>query len=121
MDMKFPKPQPYLTEEGVVIYNELCQHISDVDALESVDGYELSMLAHFIWLYNYASEKIKDTGGIQITSNGYSQVTAEITIMDKAANRVEKLGAKFGLSLKDRELLNRFKGKKKKRDALDDI
>ena len=119
--MNIPAPQGYLNEQGISIYEELCQHISDVDAIESVDSFELSMLAHFLWLFQYASNEVKENGGIQITSNGYSQVTAEITIMDKAANRVEKLGAKFGLSLKDREQLLKFKGQKKTRDSLDDI
>ena len=119
--MNVPDPQPYLNPEGVEIYKELCKHIQDVDALESVDGFLLSMLAHFLWLYHYSANKVKENGGIQITSNGYSQVTAEITIMDKAANRVEKLSAKFGLSPKDREQLLKFKGHKKEKDDLDDI
>ena len=119
--MKYPKPQDYLNKEANTIYKELCKHLDSVDALEDVDTYSLSQAAFWLWLFHDSAEAVKENGGRQITSNGYSQVTAEITIMDKASARFEKLSGKLGLSPKDRELMLKFKGHKVVEDAFDTI
>jgi len=119
--MKIPEPQTYLTEEGKLIYYKICDLLDNHSALAEVDSFGLSMAAHWLWLFHKAADEVKENSGIQITSNGYSQVTAEITIMDKASARFEKLSAKYGLSNKDRELMMKFKVEKTKKDKLDDI
>jgi len=119
--MKTPKPQEYLNEEGREIYENMCRLLDSVGALEEIDSYGLSMAAHWLWIFHYNANAVKKTGGIQITSTGYSQCTAEITNMDKASGRFEKLSAKYGLSNKDRELMLKFRGSKKDKDALDEL
>jgi len=119
--MKAPEPQGYLNEDGVIIYTEICRLLMSYNALEEIDSYGLSMAAHWLWLFHTSADAVSENGGRQITGNGYSQVTAEITIMDKATARFEKLSAKFGLSNKDRELMMKFKVKKEEKDDLDNI
>ena len=119
--MKVPEPQSYLNKEARIIYNELGKFLDGYDAIEVVDSYGLSQCAFWLWLYHDAADAVKENGGRQVTANGYSQVTAEITIMDKASARFEKLSAKYGLSPKDRELMLKFKVKKEEADALDGI
>ena len=119
--MKTPAPQGYLNKEAKVIYAKLAEFLDGFDAVESADSYGLSQAAFWLWLYHDAADAVKENGGRQITANGYSQVTAEITIMDKASARFEKLSAKYGLSPKDRELMLKFKVKKEEKDKLDDI
>ncbi len=119
--MKTPEPQGYLNKEGVAIYNQMCKLLNDYNAIEEIDSFGLSMAAHWLWLFHDNANAVKKNGGRQITSNGYSQVTAEITIMDKASARFEKLSAKYGLSVKDRELMMKFKAKKDEGDAITDL
>ena len=117
--MKTPEPQGYLNDEAREMYYEICKFLDGFDAIEEVDSYGLSQVAYWLWMFHNAAEKVRDNGGIQITSNGYSQVTAEITIMDKASARFEKLSSKYGLSQKDRELMKQFKVSKDEKDAID--
>ena len=119
--MKVPEPQGYLNADGVVIYNRICELLMSYNALEEIDSYGLSQAAHWLWMFHHSANAVRDSGGIQMTKNGYSQVTAEVTIMDKASARFEKLSAKYGLSNKDRELMLKFKAKKQELDEIDDI
>ena len=119
--MKVPAPQEYLNKESKQIYNEIAKFLEGYEAIDSPDSFGLSQAAFWLWLYHDNANAVKENGGRQITANGYSQVTAEITIMDKASARFEKLSAKYGLSPKDRELMLKFKVKKEEGDALDEI
>jgi phage terminase small subunit len=119
--MKTPEPQGYLNDDGKVIYFKLCELLEKYDAIETIDSFGLSQAAHWLWLFHDSAEAVGENGGKQITANGYSQVTAEITIMDKASARFEKLSAKYGLSPKDRELMLKFKVKKEEKDEIDEL
>jgi len=119
--MKAPEPQGYLTEGAREIYWKICELLEGVDGIEEVDSYGLSMMAHWLYLNEGASEKSAKDGGVQITPNGYTQVTGHVTIMKTATVVFKELSAKFGLSPKDRELILKFKSKRKETDALDEL
>ena len=119
--MKLPEPQGYLSKEGKEYYKEICEHLEGVDALERVDSYGLSMIAHWLWLNDRASEAVKENGGVQVYSTGAEGVSAHLTVMKTAVMMWDKLAPKFGLSVKDRELIQKFKSKRKETDALDEL
>ncbi len=119
--MKTPAPQSYLTKEGKSIYTEMCRLLSQYDALEEIDSFGLSMTAHWLWLFNNAAENVKENGGVQVYKTGAEGVSAHLTVM-KTANAIWKdMSAKFGLSNKDRELMEKFKAKKDEGDAITDL
>ena len=119
--MNTPKPQGYLTDEGVVIYEQLCSLLKDYDAIEEIDSFGLSQAAHWLWLFSYAAEKVKENGGIQIYKTDAEGVSASLTVMKTASSMFKDLSSKYGLSVKDRELIMKFKAKKDEGDKLDDI
>lgn len=119
--MNTPEPQGYLGDEAKQIYYEMCSMLEDVDALEEVDSYGLSMAAHWLYLYQVAADNTTKDGGTQMTKTGYSQITAHLTVMKTASAAFKDLAAKYGLSVKDRELIHKFKTKRKDVDALDEL
>lgn len=107
------KPQPGLTDNGKKIFDELVKHIEKYD-LKEIDSYNLTELAHQYDLaercrnnINYPEDK-KQKDGVQKTSNGYTQVTGYVTVMDKCNSRIEKLGAKYGMTPADRDKIKSF-------------
>jgi P27 family predicted phage terminase small subunit len=119
--MKAPKAQKYLNKEEAKIYDDICKHLEDHNALEDVDSYGLSMAAAWLWLFHEAHDKISERGATQLSPKGYNQITGELTVMKTASTMFKDLSAKFGLSNKDRELMLKFKAKKAEGDKLDDI
>ncbi len=119
--MKTPAPQGYLTKEGKSIYTEMCRLLSQYDALEEIDSFGLSQAAHWLWLFHNAAEKVKENGGVQTYKTDAEGVSAHFTVMKTASSMFKDLSAKYGLSVKDRELILKFKAKKDEGDALDDV
>ena len=118
------KPLDYLTEEGKHIFNNILELIPS-EKLQETDSYELSILANYFDLYAQAAQSIKDgaDGYKQTTPNGYSQITADVTMMDKASAYIIKNSGKFGLNPESREKLKEVwaKKEKKKTSPLQDL
>ena len=117
------KPLDYLTEEGEKIFYSILELIPS-DITQETDTYELSMLANYFDLYAQAALNIKNnkTGYQQQTPNNYSQITADVTMMDKAGAYIIKNSGKFGLNPEAREKLKEvWQKKKKKKSGMDKI
>ena len=116
------KPLDYLTEEGEEIFNNILELIPQ-DKLQSTDTYELSMLAAYFDLFAQAAQSIKDRkdGYKQTTPNDYSQITADVTMMDKASSYIVKNSGKFGLNPEAREKLKEIWAKKEEEDEMDNM
>lgn len=115
------KPLDYLSDEGKDIFNDILSLIPE-DKVQETDSYELSMLSNYFDLYAQAAQAIKksDTGYKQTTKNDYSQITADVTMMDKASTYIIKNAGKFGLNPEAREKLKEVWAKKqKKKSSLD--
>lgn len=115
------KPLDYLSEEGKEIFNDILSLIPK-DKVQETDSYELSMLSNYFDLYAQAAQAIKDsdTGYKQTTKNDYSQITADVTMMDKASTYIIKNAGKFGLNPEAREKLKEVWAKKQqKKSSLD--
>lgn len=119
--MKTPEPQGYLTDEGVQIYNKMCELLMSYNALEDIDSYGLSQAAHWLHLYHVSALATADKGAVQVYKTGAEGVSAHMTVMKTASTMFKDLSAKFGLSNKDRELMLKFKAKKEEKDDLDNI
>lgn len=121
------KSQGGLTENGERIFKELVKHIKNAGLME-VDSYGLTQLAHELDLAERCRNNInfpdddKQSDGVQKTSNGYTQVTGYVTVMDKCNTRIEKLGAKYGITPADRDKIKAFaKEGESKSKALDKL
>jgi len=112
------EPLDYLTDEGKEIFHSILKLIPS-DKIQSTDTFELSMLANYFDLYAQAAQAIKDskTGYKQTTKTDYSQITADVTMMDKAGAYIIKNSGKFGLNPESREKLKEVWGKKKKKKS----
>lgn len=119
--MKKVEPQLYLTKAGKEIFYKMVDLLGKYGALEEIDSFGLSMAAHWLWLFHENANAVKENAGAQVTKNGYSQVTAEITIMKTASAVFKDLSAKFGLSNKDREVMMKFKTTPDEPDRLDKL
>ena len=119
--MKAPEPQGYLTEEGRRIYFEVCKILDSVGGLEEVDTYGLSMLSDSLDQYQLACEQVKIHGPIQIYKTGAQAPSAWSTVKKEAWTAFYKLSEKYGLSTKDRQLIMKYKAKRKETDAIDEL
>jgi P27 family predicted phage terminase small subunit len=114
------QPEPYLTENGKAIFNRLLDFL-DNTKMESVDGFELSVLAQHFDTFQVASQKVNDEGYSRVTgNNGYEQVTPHFTAMKDSANYIMKHAEKFGLNPSAREKMKIFDAKKES-NPLDEI
>lgn len=115
-------PESELTENGTRIFNELVKHVKSADLAE-IDKFGLTELAQCFDMLQRARKEInnptdpKQEGGVQVTANGYTQVTGWVTVRDKCLSQIEKLGAKYGLTPKDRAGLEAFNKKPTKSTA----
>lgn len=119
--MEAPEPQGYLTESGVEIYWEIVKHLEAVDALDRIDSFGLSIMADALETYQLACEKVKELGHVQTYKTGATAPSAWMNVKKQSYEMFLKLSPKFGLTIKDREALVRFKGRKKTTNALDEI
>jgi len=113
-------PEPYLNEAAKEYFYRIVNHLDGLDAMKDVDSFGISMMAFDLWLFHESAAIVSETGGKQTTQSGYSQITADITIMEKSKASFLKYSEKFGLSPKDREKMIAFKGRKKA-DAFDKV
>jgi phage terminase small subunit len=107
------KPQNFLTDTGKEIFKQLVKHVEKAGLME-IDSYRLSDLANAMDMVQRSSNNInspkdsKQVDGVQITANGYTQVTGHVAVHDKYNKIVDTLGAKYGLTAADREKITAF-------------
>lgn len=116
-----PEPQAYLNESARKIYFEIGSLLEKVGALEDVDSFGLSIMAMDLYLFREAAESVSSEGAVQITPNGYSQITGHFTVMEKCKTSFLKYSEKFGLSPKDRDRMLKFKKQPKQEDQIDKL
>ena len=106
------KPEPYLNDEAKKYFARIVKHLEAVDAIEDIDSFGLSIMSMDLALFHNAASKCIDDGGVQVTPNGYTQVTGYMTVMDKCKSSFLKYSEKFGMSPKDREKMLKFSAPK---------
>lgn len=113
--------ESYLTKEGERIYKAIEKHIKTSGILESIDTFELSMLANSFDLYSTCAIYCKENGiYIKVGNNDYRQVSPEYTVMKNEFSNILKHSPKFGINPTDRQKLEAF-SKKKEVSALDNF
>ena len=105
------KPQPYLTENGKKIFNQLVEHCRN---LMEVDSFELSMLANEYDKYATHVKLAKENGYFNKFNNKTVQVNAYHTICKDSYQTILKHSSKFGLTPADREKIKAFAEQKEK-------
>ena len=121
--MEHPESQKYLNATAKKYYTQICVHLEGADALEEIDSFGLSMMAHSLDLYKQAAEKINDPsiGVVQTYSTGAQQVSAWFSVMKNSLDYFLKYSQRYGMTPKDRELMIKFKVKRNEKDALTDL
>ena len=119
--MKTPKPQGYLNERAKEIYMDIAIILEKYDAVEDQDSYGLSMLADCLATYELAAIECNKHGPVQVYKTDAEGVSAWWTVKKGSWDAFLKLSQRYGLSVKDRELIMKFKAKRDEGDALDDL
>lgn len=98
-------PQPYLSENGIKIFDEILNFVKTKGIEEQIDSFQLSMLANAFDLHERASVVMNNSEGgfTQITKNEYSQIRAEFIVWQKTGDYINKNADKFGLNPPARE------------------
>lgn len=109
------KQTDYLTDEGWAIYESLKAHCEKYK-LETVDEFELKMLANSFDLHAKAAQTCNEEGVSQNPKEGgWAQVRPEYTVMKNEYQNILKHSGKFGLNPADRaKFFKGSKGEKKK-------
>ena len=112
MALKKLKPETKITEAELIKRAQEDQRIYDqilIDLEGSIDlqkdQISLSLLAQAINTVNICNEELK-AGLTFIAGNDYRQARPEVAIRNKAIANIIKLSSLFGLSPKDRKLLD---------------
>ena len=109
----------FLSEEGVLIFDNLRVHCYEKLKMMEVDDFELSMLANSFALYAECA-KVCNESGVEMTittekGGEYSQIRPEYTVMKNEYQNILKHSAKFGLNPADRaKFFKGVDGKKKR-------
>lgn len=115
------KQEPYIQKAQKRYFDMIVENLEGIDALRDVDTLGISMMAFDLWMYYEAASSVQEKGWVQTTQSGYSQITADITVMEKCKASFLKFSEKFGLSPKDRERMLKFKNPPNKKDAFDEL
>jgi len=93
-------------QEDQRIYDQIVAELKDSIDIKR-DTISLSILAQAINTINLCNKELEDGGLTFVAGNDYRQVRPEVAIKNKAIATVIKLSSLFGLSPKDRILMNK--------------
>lgn len=93
-------------QEDQRIYDQIVSELQDSIDIKR-DTISLSILAQAINTINLCNKELEDGGLTFVAGNDYRQVRPEVAIKNKAIATVIKLSSLFGLSPKDRILMNK--------------
>tara|TARA_R110002072_G_scaffold127168_1_gene264419 strand:+ start:611 stop:997 length:387 start_codon:yes stop_codon:yes gene_type:complete len=93
-------------QEDQRIYDQIVAELQDSIDIKR-DTISLSILAQAINTINLCNKELEDGGLTFVAGNDYRQVRPEVAIKNKAIATVIKLSSLFGLSPKDRILMNK--------------
>jgi len=117
--MKVPEPQDYLAKGAIEIYEKIAAHIEGVDGLQNVDSFAISMTADCLYQFKLACEKVNEIGNVQEFKNGTNNINAWFTVKKECLDKFLKYSAKLGMTIKDRNQIEKFKATVRETDALD--
>ncbi len=101
-----PEPLNPLTESQQRAYYYLVDLLKESNLVIPVDVVILTQLAIAIDLAEQARQALEQTGTVQTYKTGARAVSPELSAWKQANEVIERLGAKFGLSPKDRSKLS---------------
>lgn len=93
-------------QEDQRIYDQIVFELQDSIDIKR-DTISLSILAQAINTINLCNKELEEGGLTFVAGNDYRQVRPEVAIKNKAIATVIKLSSLFGLSPKDRILMNK--------------
>ena len=93
-------------QEDQRIYDQIVAELHDSIDIKR-DTISLSILAQAINTINLCNKELEEGGLTFVAGNDYRQVRPEVAIKNKAIATVIKLSSLFGLSPKDRILMNK--------------
>ena len=114
--MKIDQEFDFLTKRGAEIYETIKQHCEQNKIwFDTVDPFELAMLANSFDLYGRMAKIVNDEDATQNPkAGGWAQIRPEYTVMKNEYQNILKHSAKFGLNPGDRaKIFAGLKSKKK--------
>ena len=108
---KMPKPPGWFKCSATAkkIYTELAARLIEAHPMAEIDQYGVLMLAVAFEQYNWATAEIArknsrtpGAGYVQHFATGASNISAELTVREKAHRQILELANRFGLTLRDR-------------------
>lgn len=105
----------FLSDRGKEIYNLILGHCKALGVDNSIDVFELAMLANSFDKYAVNAEYCRDYGDTQQPEKGgWDQIRPEYTVMKNEYQNILKHSAKFGLNPGDRaKIFGKLKPKEK--------
>ena len=101
------------------IYNKIAEMLGEKYE-EGRDSINVSIMAYHIDLINICTKTLEELGSLVfIAESSYRQKYAEVSLIESSFKELTKLGALYGLSLRDQQKLNDL-ASKDVYDAFDD-
>ena len=94
-----PEPPKHLNEVGGWYFKTVCGLLIEKDALSAAFLFDIGRGALWYQTSINAAESVGLDGGIQTTPNGYTAITASLTILEKASKQLTDFESRYGLNL----------------------
>lgn len=117
------EPQSFITEKQRPFFDAIVEHLNANNATQKIDTFVVSQCAYYLWVFHESATRINKSGElVQTFENGTQQVHPNITNLQKANEKLEKLFDRLGMDPKSRSQLDIFQKKSNtKKDALSDL
>ncbi len=97
LDSGYPIPSAELSGLGLEIYNRICKHLDDVDALYDADTFIITQTAVNLAQMRTIIKDMNEQGLIQYFDNGTRNVSPEFSIFEKCSNLFRQHSRMLGL------------------------
>ena len=111
------KPEPYLNERGVEIFNRLVKHLKN-QPLQDIDSFAVSTCAQMLSRYEYCAGMVNAGHDVEEAKSGWKQVSPYQKEMTDLQVKIPVYMKKLGLTPEDRANLKIQDKKKSKLDKI---
>jgi len=107
-DIEIPKPESYLNDEQIEIYNRICEHISEHSLLQTIDSLYVSQVAVAYYNVSKYTKITNKEGLVQKYESGATNTSGYYNALKGERDFLKDANRQLGLTVKAREDLNSF-------------
>ena len=111
------KPEPYLNERGIEIFNRLVIHL-ETQPIQDIDSFAISTCAQMLYRYEYCTNQVNAGNDVEVSKTGWKQVSPYQKEMTDLQVKIPVYMKKLGLTPEDRANLKAQEPKKSKLDRI---